>query len=320
MPDKPKVLITANTPPFWLSDLKDIADLEIWSRNGSFLMPRSEMLSVIGNFDAVINCAEITTDEEFVLAAKRLKIIANVSIGFDNLNLPLLTRNGKWATNAPGFFNYPVAEYVLAGILALSRRIFEADAFVRNGEWEFFEPGRWDGLSLKDQVLGIVGLGTIGKELKKMAGGIGARVVYFNPYKREEKGFLPFDQLVSESDIISIHVPLNPITKGLFSSSIIKKMKKGAVLINTSRGSIVDQDALIAALRSGELSGAVLDVFEDEPCVPDALKQMRNVLLTPHMAGGTLKAREACVRCAARNVAEALSGRRPANALNNIGL
>ncbi|HEY4207431.1 MAG TPA: NAD(P)-dependent oxidoreductase [Puia sp.] len=318
MTDKAKVLITGNIPHRWLSDLEGIADPDIWSGKGTFLIPRSTLLSVIGNFDAVINFAETMADDEFMEAAKKLKIIANVSIGFDNLNLPLLTRKGVWAANAPGFFNYPVAEYVLAGILALLRRFMEADAFVRNDGWKAFEPGKWDGLSLKDQVIGIIGLGSIGQELKKMIESLGARVVYYNPSHRAAEGQLSFDDLISVSDIISIHVPLTTSTKNLIGKDAIARMKKGAILVNTSRGQVVDQNALVAALSSGRLSGAILDVFEQEPHVPEPLKKMKNVILTPHMAGGTIRAREACVRCAAKNVADALTGNRPSNALNNV--
>jgi phosphoglycerate dehydrogenase-like enzyme len=320
MSKRPTVLVTGVTPSSWLSDLHEIADLEIWSGKGFYLMPRHDLLAVIENFDAVINYAETMADEAFVRAAKKLKIIANVSIGFDNLDLPLLTRGRVWATNAPGFFNYPVAEYVLTGILALLRRLVEADDFVRNSEWRSFEPGRWDGRSLKDQTVGIVGLGAIGRELKKMVEGMGAKVVYCNSSAREADGNISLEELMALADIVSIHVPLNASTRNLISGDRIAGMKKGAMLVNTSRGSVVDQTALIAALESGRLSGAVLDVFEQEPQVPDVLKQMKNVVLTPHMAGGTENAREACVRCAARNVAAVLSGERPVNALNNIGL
>jgi glyoxylate reductase len=276
------------------------------------------MLSVIGSFDALINFAETIANEEFINAAPKLKIIANVSIGYDNLDLQLLSSRGKWATNAPGFFNYPVAEYALAGILALLRKLIEADAYVRNDEWNAFEPGRWDGVSLKDQTVGIVGLGSTGRELKKMVESLGAKTIYCNPSPRPDDGQVSFDELIALADVISIHVPLNPTTQHLFDKNVISRMKKGAMLVNTSRGRILDQSALMEALLSGKLAGAVLDVFENEPDVPDALRQMKNVILTPHMAGGTRHAREACVRCAARNVAEALKGNRPANALNNV--
>lgn len=312
-----KILVTGRTNREWLAELDEIGDLQLWEEKDSFLMPRHRLLNVISGFNAVINFAEVKADKEFIFAAKKLKIIANVSIGFDNLDVPLLAIYGIWATNAPGFFSYPVAEYVLASALILKRKLLQADDFVRKNEWENFEPGRWDGTSLKFQTLGIVGMGSIGQELKRMAQSLGVKVVYYDPGQNLEDGSLSFEELISVSDIISIHVPLTTSTNGLFNKEVIFKMKRGAILINTSRGNIVDQNALIEALESEHLSGAVLDVFANEPSVPDKLKLMKNVLLTPHMAGGAIHAREGCVRCAARNVAQVLSGNIPQNALNN---
>jgi glyoxylate reductase len=312
-----KILVTGHTNPEWLSDLNEIGELVLWEGEESFLMPREKLLPMIKDFDAVINFAEVVTNEEFVFEAKKLKIIANVSIGFDNLNLPLLSIFEIWATNAPGFFNYPVAEYVMAGILAIKRRLLEADDFIRRGEWKSFEPGRWDGTSLKFRTLGIIGMGSVGKELKKMAESIGMTVIYFDPNHQEEAGSLPLEDLIGVSDIVSVHVPLNDSTYHFFNTDIIFRMKKGAVLVNTSRGKIIDEDALIYALETGHLSGAVLDVFSEEPNVSEKLKRMKNVLLTPHMAGGTVFAREGCVRCAAANVVDVLTGNVPRNALNN---
>lgn len=313
-----KILVTGSTRPEWLNELNGIGKLVLWEGEGAFLMPRNKLLSVIKDFDAVINFAEVIADEEFVFEAKKLKVIANVSIGFDNLNLSLLSIFEIWATNAPGFFNYPVAEYVIAGIFAIKRKLLIADEFVRQGGWKSFEPGRWDGESARYQTLGIIGMGSTGKELKKIAESIGMAVVYFDPNHQEQEGAMSFEDLIALSDIVSIHVPLNDKTRGLFDGEVFSKMKKGAVLVNTSRGKVIDEDALVNALDTGHLSGAVLDVFSEEPAVPEKLKRMENVLLTPHMAGGTVYAREACVRCAAANVADVLAGKVPRNALNNL--
>ena len=314
---KQRILVTGRTNRAWLNELEEMGEVVIWEEEGSFLMPRSRVLEMIRDFDAVINFAEVRADREFVLAATKLKIIANVSIGFDNLDLPLLSIYKIWASNAPGFFNYPVAEYVLAGIFALKRKLLLADDFVRKNEWKHFEPGRWDGNSLKFQTLGIIGMGSIGRELRKIAQGLGIKVIYFDRGSRQEEGSVSFEELIAVSDIISIHVPLNPGSDHLLDEEAMAKMKKGAVLVNTSRGNIVDEKALVNALEANHLSGAVLDVFAHEPDVPDQLKRMKNVLLTPHMAGGTIFAREGCVRCAARNVMDVLGGNIPQNALNS---
>lgn len=327
---KPTVLITGPTPRSWLSDLEPRADVSIWPgddlpgnwspANGSFLMPRDQLLTHIGEFDAVLNFAEIKADAEFVGRATRLKILANASIGHDNLDLPLLTERGIWASNAPGFFTAPVAEYALAGILAVSRRLLEADAFVRQGNWQAFEPGRWDGVGLRHKTVGLVGLGTIGRELRRLALALGATVIYHTPTPKDESGWVPFDELVQTADVLSIHVPLTSATRKLFSRAVIAQLKPGAIVVNTSRGLILDQNALIDNLLSGRLGGAVLDVFQDEPHVPDALRAMNNVLLTPHIAGGTRAAREGCLRRASQNIADVLRGQKPRNALNALNV
>lgn len=311
------VLITGKIPPEWTAGLNDLARVAIWEGE-EYLMPRARLLEVIGSYDALINFAEVKADEELVRQASKLRIIANCAIGFDNLDLPLLAANGIWASNAPGFFNYPVAEYVLTGILAVLRRLPEADDFVRKGEWQVFEPGRWDGYSLKEKTIGIIGLGSIGKALRIMLISLGAKVIYYTRMPGGEEGWTPFEELIRVSDIISIHVPLTAETINLLSRDVISKVKRGVIIVNTSRGVIIDQDALVEALRSGLVGGAVLDVFRNEPEVPRELLHMKNVLLTPHIAGGTRLAREHCVKKAVQNVWSALSGERPANALNEV--
>ncbi len=311
------VLITGKIPREWVAELSGLARVTIWEGE-EHLMPRAGLLRVIGDYDALINFAEVKADEEFVREASRLSIIANCAIGFDNLNLPLLTANGIWASNAPGFFNYPVAEYVLTGILTILRRLPEADDFVRKGKWQAFEPGRWDGCSLREKTVGIIGLGSIGKALRTMLIGWGAKVIYYTRTPAAEEGWTPFEELIRVSDIISIHVPLTPATINLLNRDAISHVKQGVIIVNTSRGIIIDQDALVQALRSGRVGGAVLDVFRNEPEVPGELLPMKNVLLTPHIAGGTRLAREHCVKKAVQNVGSALKGERPENALNEV--
>jgi glyoxylate reductase len=313
----PRVLITGPIKKEWLEELEKIADVTVWHEPAHFLMPRERMISEIGKYEGIINFADVKTDEEFIQNANKLKIIANCAIGYDNLNLPLLTKNHIWASNAPGFFDYPVAEYVLAGVMTISRRLLEADDFIRQGKWTAFRPGDWDGTSLREKMVGIVGFGTIGKQFGDMAKAIGAKVIHFTPTPKEE-GWVPFDELISISDIISIHVPLTNKTINLFNSEVITKTKKGAILVNTSRGAVLDQDALIRALQSGKMGGAVLDVFQDEPNVPNDLKKMKNVLLTPHIAGGTKSSREGSIKRAIQNVVAVLRNNRPIDALNEL--
>lgn len=313
----PSVLITAKIPRTWVGNLEKYANVVIWDGN-KFLMPRDHLLEVIGQYEALINFAEVNADEQFVAKASRLRIIANCSIGFDKLDLPKLTANGIWASNAPGFFNYPVAEYVLTGILVLLRRLHEADAFVRQGNWYEFEPGRWDGFSLREKTVGIIGMGSIGKILKSMLNSLGVRVIHTTRFQRSHTDWVPLSHLLCEADIISLHVPLTSDTRNLIDFTAFQSMRPGAILVNTSRGEIVDQEALLKALVSGHLGGAVLDVFQKEPDVPHELFKMKNVLLTPHIAGGTFYSRKLCVNQAGENVSAVLNHKKPPNALNHI--
>ena len=313
-----KTLVTGNVPKGWTGDLANVSDIIIWSGEKSFLLPRIELLNLLPEVDAVVNFAELRVDKELLDNAPKLKIIANASIGYDNLDLIELTERKIWASNSPGYFNFAVAEYVIAGMLYLSRRIGEAERFVRNGNWDSFEPGRWDGDSLREKTLGIVGMGAIGSELTKLANCIGMKVRYFDIFNRALPGFSELEDLLSISDFVSINVPLSPSTKKMVNQDFIDMMKKDVILINTSRGAIIDESALMKALLSGRLKGAVLDVFENEPSVPEMLRKLDNVILTPHIAGGTKSSRKACMENAFLNVYSVFTGNKPLNPLNNI--
>lgn len=315
---KPKVLITGQINHALLEEFRDMAEFHLWEDKGEILMPAKYLHTVIHDYEGIINFADVKADEDLIQKTKKLKIIANASVGFDNLDIELLTKYKIWATNVPGIFSYPVAEYVIACLFMLLRRLNEADQFVRNNHWEKFEPGRWDGSSLKEKTLGILGLGAIGKELRKISLSLGVKTYYFDPVNKEEDGWVPFDKLLSTSDIISIHIPLNAKTFKLIDETMINAMKDGAILVNAARGTVVDEKALIEALKTKKLDGAILDVFENEPNVPDALKRMSNVILTPHIAGGTKSSRNASLRQALKNVQEVLRGGTPVNPLNNL--
>ena len=311
-------IVTGNVPPAWLGKLSDISEVDIWPGESDYLMPRSELIKKLNNSDALVNFADARADSDLLDHAPNLKIIANASVGFDNLNLNELTRRGIWATNCPGFFNFPVAEYIIAGMLYLSRRLGEAERFVREGKWLTFEPGRWDGMSLREQSLGIVGMGAIGRELASMATCIGMKVKYFDAYSNILPGSLQLDELLATSDFVSVNVPLSKETYRFVDRNFMDKMKRNAILINTSRGTVVDQDVLIEYLSAGKLRGAVIDVFENEPVVPDALKNLDNVVITPHMAGGTKSSRKASIENAFNNVYAVLSGNPPLNPVNKL--
>lgn len=312
------VLITGPVSHQVIEEFADKMNIKVWRDDKKFLMPADIFYAEIADYEAVINFSDIVVTEKFVNAAKKLKIIVNATIGYDNLDLPLLTEHNIWAANAPGYFNYPVAEYTLGCLLSLLRKIGEADSFVRNNCWRSFEPGRWDGVSLREKTLGIVGLGAIGYHIREMAQALGTQVIYHDPIVNTHAGWVTFEKLITSSDIISINVPLTDKTGKLFNRKAFDMMKDGAIIVNTARGAVVEQEALVEALVSGKLSGAVLDVFDNEPNVPDILKAMSHVILTPHIAGGTKQARENCFRLSLQSVLEVFHGNPPLHPLNHI--
>jgi glyoxylate reductase len=311
-----RVLITTHFPDHYLDTLLDIAEIIKGPRDGQ-LMPREEVLNLLPTIDAVINQAELQVDDELLDKADNLKIVANVSLGIDNLDLNAINAKGIWATNAGDIFVESTADATLCMLLCLARKIVKADDYVRKGQWDGFRPGPWDGILLSKKTLGIIGYGRIGKAVARRARIFGMDVVFNDPYAVTEPEYRDLESLLFESDFVSLHTPLTNQTRHLINSHTISLMKKGAYLINIARGPIVDENALIKALQTGYLAGAALDVFENEPEVPEALRNMDNVVLTPHIGGGTIESRQAAVQLAARNVASVLKGGRPITPVND---
>jgi len=311
----PLVLITNTVPAGVLEPLKGLARIILGPAGGN-LMPRSEVLRLAPDLAGIVNQAELRVDEELLNLAPRLRIVANVSIGVNNLDLGLMQRRGVYATNVPHAFVEPTADYALGALLALVRRIPEADRYVRSGTWSGFQPGVWDGALLDGKVLGLVGYGAIGRAVAKRARGFGLRILYHQRTAVDDPEYVPLDRLLREADVVSLHLPLNRDSDRLLNATRLAQMKRGAVLVNSARGRIVDETALVAALQSGHLAGAALDVFEDEPQVHPALLSMRNVVLTPHLGGGTRESRHRARHHCVTDVARVLSGQRPLSALN----
>ncbi|MBL9192656.1 MAG: D-glycerate dehydrogenase [Opitutaceae bacterium] len=314
-PTLPLVLVTNSVPDDVLAPLEGIARVVMGPADGE-LMPRAEVLERAPELAAIVNQAELQVDSELLARARKLRIVANVAIGANNLNLALMENHGVFATNVPHAFVESTADFTLGMLLALTRRLPEADAHVRAGAWRSFQPGRWDGVLLGNKILGLVGYGSIGQAVARRARGFGLRVLFHQRSVSAHEEFASLDRLLSESDIVSLHVPLNRDSERLIDASRLARMKQGALLINASRGRVVDETALVAALQSGRLAGAALDVFENEPAVHPALLTMRNVVLTPHIGGGTRESRfQARLHCI-QDVARVLTGKRPVSALN----
>lgn len=281
------------------------------------LLARAEVMRHAPLLAGLITQGELRVDRELLGAAPQLRVVASASVGVDALDLALLSRRGIYACNAPGPFVEATADFTIGIIIAALRRVTAADRYVRGGRWRGFEPGRWDGARLRQKTLGLVGYGAIGRAVAVRAAAFGLEVIHHQRTRTGHASKVSLRRLLAVSDIVSLHTPLNRDSRGLFNATRLRQMKRGAWLINVSRGPVVDEAALIRALQSGHLAGAALDVFAREPAVPAALRRLDNVILTPHIGGGTLEGRrDACAMCV-RNVVLVLQDRRPDNLMNH---
>jgi len=263
----------------------------------------------IADMDALIVGIDPVTGD-VIRAGSRLKVISKYGVGLDNIDLEAARERGIVVTNTPGANSRAVAELTIALVFALARRIPHADRATKSGRWE-----KVSGVELTGRTLGLVGLGTIGGIVAGLALGVGLRVVASDPRISEETNeiegvtLLPLDELLAKSDFVSLHVPLCDETQALINRQTLKLVKTGAYLINTSRGEVVDEDALVEALRSGRLAGAALDVYRHEPPTGSRLAELDNVIATPHMGAHTTEAVDRMGVQAARNVVSALGMR-----------
>lgn len=274
-----------------------------------------------GSYDGVLSLLTDTIDTSTFDAAPSVKIYANYAIGFNNIDIAEAKRRGIAVTNTPGGGAERVAEHAWGLILALSCRIVESDTFVRRGKYRGWDPLIFHGTSLAEKTLGIIGTGRIGADVAHRAvRGFGMKVAYYDIVRNEnlerEYGavfYASVDDVLKISDIVSLHTPLTPDTRHLIDGKRIGLMKRSAYLINTSRGPVVDEAALVAALRRGTIAGAGLDVFEREPRLARGLAKLPTVVLTPHIASATKEAREGMARLAAGNLIAFFEGKTPPN-------
>lgn len=283
-----------------------------------------ELLARVKDCDALV-CLLTDRITESVLAGAHLKLVANVAVGYDNIDLEAASRRGVLVTNTPGVLDETTADLAFGLLLACARRIAEADRYVRAGLWDCWQPDLMLGTDVHGKTLGLIGFGRIGQAVARRALAFNMKVLYTRSCDPSNIGapcpgpgphHVRLDELLSQSDFISIHCPLNERTRHLLGDRQLSMLKSGCLLINTSRGPIVDQAALVAALADGRLGGAGLDVFEDEPHVPPELKAMESVVLTPHIGSASIETRSAMARLAVDGLLLAFSGSLPPNAVN----
>lgn len=279
--------------------------------------------------EAAAGCAGIVAHhndrvDEALLGTPGLRVLATVAVGTDNIDLAAATRHGVVVTNTPGVLEEAVADLTLGLLLATSRRIGEAERAIRAGAWAGWELDQFLGRDLGGATLGVVGFGGIGSAVARRARGFGMRILYTARSRRPAAAeaacgveFRSLHDLLCESDVVSVHVPLTPLTRHLIGAPELELMKPDAILLNTSRGPVVDEAALAAALEAGHLWAAGLDVYEEEPRPHPALLRSERVVLTPHIGSATIGARSAMCVTAVRNVIAVLAGEQPPNPVNS---
>ncbi|MFC1625912.1 2-hydroxyacid dehydrogenase [Patescibacteria group bacterium] len=313
-----KIFVTREIPGDSLEKLKEAGhDVEISDVERP--ITEEELLEKAVGVDAVLSILTDKFDGDVMDGmGPNLKIISNYAVGFDNVNIEEASKRGILVTNTPSNeVNEAVAEHTWALILSLARRIVEADEATRRGMYRGWGPGMFLGRNVIGKTLGIIGLGRIGTMVAKRASGYGVKVLY-NKRTKDEKAekelgveFASLEELLSASDFITLHVPLTDETRHMINKDTLAKIKKGAFLVNTARGSVVDESDLIDALRSGHLGGAGLDVYDNEPNVSPELVGLENVVLTPHIASATWEARNKMGEQAVGAILDALSGKKP---------
>lgn len=310
-----KILVTYNLPRTPFNNLP--ADWELtFPQNEE--MPREEIIRLLPEYDVLLTIfhSHSPVDREIIDAGKRLRLISNYGVGYNNIDTAYAREKGIAVTNTPRSVCNPTAELAMALMLALARRVAECDRRIRTEKESLWGTMKNLGASLENKTLGIVGMGNIGKNVARKAEAFGMRVIYYNR-RTEVSGYrrVPLDTLLQEADFVSLHTPLTTETRHLIGARELSLMKPTAMLINTARGAVIDETALADALRQKRIAGAALDVFENEPHVTELLYRLDNVVLTPHIGTGTIDTRIAMAEEALANIRNFFQGT-PSNVVN----
>ncbi|MFA5537509.1 MAG: D-glycerate dehydrogenase [Bacillota bacterium] len=285
-------------------------------------LTKEEMLEAVRGRDAVLCLLNDDISEGVLEAARGAKIFANYAVGYDNLDVAAATQRGILLSNTPGVLTDSTADIAFGLLMAVARRIAEADKWTRAGKFKGWGPMDFLGQEITGKTLGIVGGGRIGQKMAKRGRGFDMKIIYTgrrkSPDFEEATGgiYVTKEELLKEADFISLHVPLTPETRHYIGEKELKLMKKSAILINTARGPVVDEKALVEALKTGEIWGAGLDVYEEEPLLAPGLAQLANAVLVPHIGSATWETRTKMGLMAAENILSALRGKLPPNCLN----
>lgn len=326
MTDRPKILITQKVPQPAYPLLEAIGDVETNMEDGN-IWSYEELLRRGPGHDYIYSLLTDTIDAPFLeacaSATPRLKMVANMAVGFNNIDVNAATRLGIAVSNTPGVLSDTTADLAFALLMATARRIPEAERFLRAGKYTGWGPLLFCGTDIHHATLGLVGAGRIGKLMARRASGFDMQVIYYDVYRMSPEDeaeyhvtYRPLNAVLQESDFVSIHTPYMPSTHHLIGERELKLMKPTAMLINTARGPIVDEKALVKALQDGTIAGVGLDVYENEPAVEPGLLAQENAVLLPHIASASLHTRSLMATMASDNIVAHYKGERPPNILN----
>ncbi len=315
------VYVTRMIPQETIDTLRQFHDVEVNPHDRA--LTRTELLQLVRGRDAVITLLTDKVDGEVLDAAgPQCKIFANYAVGYNNFDLQAATQRGVIMTNTPGVLDEATATHAWALLLATARRISESERYVRAGQWHGWAPMAFIGQDVDHQTLGIAGLGRIGSKFARKAAAFDMKIIYTNAQREPEferqygATFVDKETLLRESDYLSLHLPLLPETHHYIGAQELALMKPSAILINAARGPLVDEKALVVALRNKVIWGAGLDVFEDEPILAAGLAELDNVVIVPHIASATIATRLAMGKIATDNVLQVLKGERPLTCIN----
>jgi len=308
---KQKVLVTRRVPKECLALLKDHFDVEHYNQETA--IPRKRLLRSVKNKDGLLCMLTDKIDPELLAAAPRLRAVSTFSVGYDHVNIPACKARGVAVANTPGVLTESTADFTWALLMAASRRVVEGDSYMRGGKYKGWDPLMILGTDVFGKTLGVIGFGRIGQAVAKRAGGFSMRVLYYDTRRASPEAekalnakFVPLDKILRESDFVSVHTVLDKNTRHLLNGRAFGLMKKSAYLINAARGPIVDEKALVRALKSDKIRGAGLDVYEWEPKMAPGLASCKNAVLAPHLASASLETRTKMGIMAASGLIDAL--------------